>query len=134
MEINRTEMHEALTDAFKTIGSFSTVLQACNKSWADFAGTDTTLPDGITDVIAKAIAQRWMLGLIEKVSASPSGNNPKWLAFVAHHQSLLAVATVAAVADPFATTALIANRPFLGRSKLREHLPQVGRNNNSRVL
>ena len=133
MEVNRKQLQEALSDAFTDIASFSQLLTDMGRSWDALAG-NTTLPQGITVVIAKAIAENWLPELIGAVEASPKKNNPLFRAFLAAHPGLDPAKAPPPAPDPLASTFLLANRPFVGRPKLRQCLGQLGAPAQSRVL
>ncbi len=133
MQIDRKQLQEALTDAFTGIASFSQLLFEMNRSWDTFAGEGTTLPQGITEVIAKAIAESWLPDLLKAVEASSAKNNPKFRAFIAAHPNLDPIKTPRKQ-NPLESNFLLANRPFVGRPKLRQHLGKLGGPQESRIL
>jgi len=134
MGLNRIELHQALNDAFGT-GEFRQLLVAVNRRWDDFAGPLTTLPEAITQVIAKAEAQGWTADLLRAALASgPPANNPRLRAFFANNPEWDPANAQAAGIEPYKATVLKANRPFVGRKDLRECVPKLGVDTNSRIL
>lgn len=125
MEIDRKQLQEALTAAFPDIASFSMLLAGINRSWDTFAGTSTALPEGITEVIAKSIAETWLIDLLKAVETSAAKNNPQFRAFMAAHPNLDPAKTPPA-SNPLESTFLRGNRPFVGRAKLRTGLGKLG--------
>jgi hypothetical protein len=135
MNLPRTELVEALLDAFTTIGEFDRMLEErLNvRRILIIAGTGG---ESATDIVAKVVAaydsKNNGLNLIRAALASKQ-TNPKLLQFVATYPEWNP-AKLAVPLDPFATVIMRGYRVFLRRHQYRKALQAIGNHNNSRVL